>query len=138
MRDKAAETSIEPRERAAWQVREALGLLEELGEVVPAFHLGSALALLEGSCPRANTAVGRRDEAPGDAIARAIGALMAIIERTTKCDRRPCIDSLAQAMEDHGKGLARRDMGTALLLDRWAGIIREQGVLLEPAHRQHN
>lgn len=134
---KAEVKAAESRARAIELMREALPLLEAAGASTAAFHVKLALAELErlpGDC--ADVAV--YQELQGDAFAQAIGAMAAIVECTAQREGPRCVDAIAQAMEDHSRQIAGQHMGAALLLDHWAGIVRERGNSAETVGRRDN
>ena len=138
MGSKAKVEAAESRARAAELVREALTLLEAAGASAAVFHIKLALAELE-RCPEADDggAIVSRDF-QGDAFAHAIGAMAAIVECTAQSEGAMCVEAIAKAMEDHGREIAPQRMGVALLLDHWAGIVRERGRVTVMAGRRDN
>lgn len=117
-------------------VGEALGLLDDVSDAVAVYHLRAVLALLD---PQVQSAGGKaRNDQPGDAFARAIGAMALIVEQAIRGEGTRCVKAIAAAMKAHSHEVARHDMGAALLLDRWAEIIQERGDDKRPGPRRDN
>lgn len=134
---KAEVKAAESRARAAELMREALALLEEASVSTAVFYLKLGLAELELGPLECDTDVHVRHEVQGDAFAHAVGAMAAIVEGTAKREGKQYVDAIAKAMEDRGREIASQHMGAALLLDHWAGIVRERGSLETVGRRDH-
>lgn len=129
-------TMGQDREAARELVREALGMPDIASDAAATYHLRSVLALLDPEPCKGDKRAG--NALPGDAIAHAIGVMAAISERAVREESARCVKAIALEMETCGLDIARHDMGAALLLDRWAAIIRDRGSVAEPGPRRDN
>lgn len=105
-------------------------------DAVAIYHLRSVLALLDAEPCKGDRGSGNSQ--PGDAFAHAIGVMAAISERAVREESTRCVKAIALEMETQGLDIARHDMGAALLLDRWAAIIRDRGSATEAGPRRDN
>ncbi|CCW16954.1 hypothetical protein EBBID32_12930 [Sphingobium indicum BiD32] len=124
------------REAARELVREVLAMPDIASDAVAIYHLRSALALLDTEPCKGDHRGG--NALPGDAFAHAIGVMAAVSERAVREESTNCVIAIARAMEVRSLDIAQHDMGAALLLDRWAAIIRDRRNDSEPRPRRDN